>query len=314
MIRVLVYEFASGGGFGEVAPPLSILAEGQAMRDALCGDLAQIPGVAVLAAGQEVPPAAEAVLPEPGEAAAAFLTRIAGLADAVWLVAPESEGVALELARALEATGTRLLGSGSAAIALASSKSLTVARLSAAGLLAVPTWPLQDAPLREFASWVVKPDVGCGCENMRRVSAEMAQRLRETAPASFIAQPWIEGDASSLSLLVTGDQVELLAVNRQHIATGPYGAITLTGISRRTDLPEETRARLAEVAGKAVAQIPGLAGYVGIDVVLTPDGEAVLLEVNARLTSAYVGLSADLGRNIARDILATRFPGLIANG
>lgn len=88
MMRVLVYEFASGGGFGDVAPPPSILAEGRAMRDALCADLAQIPGVAMLAAGQAVLLPAQAVRPEAGEPPAAFLRRVAGNADAVWPLAP----------------------------------------------------------------------------------------------------------------------------------------------------------------------------------------------------------------------------------
>jgi tyramine---L-glutamate ligase len=314
MIRVLVYEFASGGGFGDVAPPPSILAEGRAMRDALTGDLVGIPAVKVLAAGQAVLPPAEALLPDCDEAAADFVRRAAASADAVWLVTPESEGVALELARVVEATGVAMLGSRSGAIELAASKSRTLGRLSAAGLRTVPAWPLHSAPLAEHEEWVVKPDVGCGCENMRRVSSATAQRLREHTPPAMIAQPWIEGEASSLSLLVAGSRVELLAVNRQHIAVGPDGAIALTGISRRGDLPVLTRAALADLATKAIAQIPGLAGYVGIDFVLAADGEAVLLEVNARLTSAYVGLSAYLGRNIARDVLAARLPGQITDG
>ena len=36
----------------------------------------------------------------------------------------------------------------------------------------------------------------------------------------------------------------------------------------------------------------------------TVDGRATVLEVNPRLTSAYVGLSARLGRNLAAEILA----------
>ena len=52
------------------------------------------------------------------------------------------------------------------------------------------------------------------------------------------------------------------------------------------------------------AAIPGLRGFVGVDFVLGVDGRATVLEVNPRLTSAYVGLSARLGRNLAAEILA----------
>ena len=58
----------------------------------------------------------------------------------------------------------------------------------------------------------------------------------------------------------------------------------------------------AGLGGAIAAAIPGLAGYVGVDFVLTPAGP-VVLEVNPRLTSSYCGLSRALGRNVAAEIL-----------
>jgi predicted ATP-grasp superfamily ATP-dependent carboligase len=49
--------------------------------------------------------------------------------------------------------------------------------------------------------------------------------------------------------------------------------------------------------------IPGLRGFVGIDVVWHSRCGPVLIEVNPRVTCAYVGLSAALGRNLASDLL-----------
>ena len=42
----------------------------------------------------------------------------------------------------------------------------------------------------------------------------------------------------------------------------------------------------------------GLRGYVGVDLVLT-DADAVVIEVNPRLTTAYLGVRAALDENIA---------------
>ena len=61
---------------------------------------------------------------------------------------------------------------------------------------------------------------------------------------------------------------------------------------------------MAALARRIAAAIPGLRGFVGVDFVLGIDGRATVLEVNPRLTSAYVGLSARLGRNLAAEILA----------
>jgi predicted ATP-grasp superfamily ATP-dependent carboligase len=52
---------------------------------------------------------------------------------------------------------------------------------------------------------------------------------------------------------------------------------------------------VAEAVGRAV---PGLRGYVGIDLIDTVAG-AVVIEINPRLTTAYVGLRESLSRNPA---------------
>lgn len=313
MITVLVHEFASGGGFGAATPPPSILAEGRAMRDAVCRDLASLPGVRVLAAGTtpaERPPNAVVAVPAAGEAAADFLRRKAAVVDAVWLVAPESAGIALGLAQTVEATGIVSLGCPATAIAVASSKSLTLARLAAAGIATVSTWPLAEAPLADYDAWVIKPDIGCGCEGMRRLPWRAAEHLRRAGDHGhgIVAQPWLAGEAMSLSLLVLRGETELLSVNRQCIAIAADGSLSLTGIELDIEVAPVLRASLRSLARRAVDAIPGLAGFVGIDFILAPDGRAIVLEVNARLTSAYVGLSRRIGRNLAAEVLRACLP------
>jgi predicted ATP-grasp superfamily ATP-dependent carboligase len=308
MITVLVYEFASGGGFGALPAPPSILAEGRAMRDAACVDLAALPGIAVIAAAGNAgdhPAAGNVLMPGRDESSADFLRRAAAVVDAVWLIAPESDGVAFALTRVLEQTGRIPLGCRSDAVGVASVKSRTLAHLAATGLATVPTWPLAQAPLPLYDDWVLKPDVGCGCEATFRLPRTAAQARRAAVgdTSGVIAQPWLAGEAMSLSLLVAGGQAELLAVNRQHIAVAADGALSLSGIDRDIEVDPPYRATLKTLATCAASAIPGLAGFVGIDFVRAPDGRAIVLEVNARLTSAYVGMSRLLDRNLADDAL-----------
>ncbi len=302
-MRVLVHEYASGSG---AALPPSIVAEGCAMRDALCADLAAVAGLALLVSAAPdlpPPPCGERVTPRAGERDTDFLLRAARRADAVWLVAPESAGIALAHVRALEQAGIAVLGCTGEAVALASSKSRTLARLADAGIATVPTWPLAQAPLERHRAWAVKPDRGCGCEAAYRLTAAQAEALhRDEASEERIAQPWLPGLAMSLSLRVAGSEAELLSINRQHIAVAADGALSLQGLRQGLELPPQADA--AALARRIVRAIPGLRGFVGVDFVLGVDGRAAVLEVNPRLTGAYVGLSARLGRNLAAEILA----------
>ena len=60
---------------------------------------------------------------------------------------------------------------------------------------------------------------------------------------------------------------------------------------------------LAPVAARIAKAFPGLWGYVGIDLIDSPAGPLVL-EINPRLTTSYVGLAAAIGGNPAGMVLA----------
>jgi predicted ATP-grasp superfamily ATP-dependent carboligase len=71
-------------------------------------------------------------------------------------------------------------------------------------------------------------------------------------------------------------------------------------------VPESLAARIVRLARQAIECVPGLLGYVGIDVTI---GEAVdgsrdfAIEINARLTTSYVGLRAVAEDNLAEVML-----------
>jgi predicted ATP-grasp superfamily ATP-dependent carboligase len=156
------------------------------------------------------------------------------------------------------------------------------------------------------ARWVVKPDDGAGACNTRvhrTLTAAIADCRRRAARGEQARlEIWEDGDAQSLSLLCSATDVEVLSRNRQRIEIADDGAVRYRGVdidigSSRDDA---AFARLARDVGRA---IPGLAGYVGVDLVIRRDGVPVVIEVNPRVTSAYVGLSAALQRNLAHDVL-----------
>jgi len=103
-----------------------------------------------------------------------------------------------------------------------------------------------------------------------------------------------EGTAASVSLIGDGDRAIALTVNSQSIA--PSDTLSYTG--GRTPLAHAFVEQAVGAAVAASAALRGLRGYFGVDLVLTASG-AVVIEVNPRLTTAYLGVRAAVDENIA---------------
>lgn len=309
MTRVFVYEYLSGGGLvdGDPAASATLMPLGQAMRDAMARDLLRARlgpvTVATCAAAGPVPAGTQAACAAPGEAPEVFVARQAARHDLVWAVAPESDGL---LAAMQAAVGrSRWLGCDAAAIALASSKGATLARLRAHGI-ATPH-DLAD----EASRWVVKPDDGAGAVATQvwasRGAAAADARRRENVGAAAWLEPWVDGEPMSLSLLARAGHAELLSVNRQRIAVDDDGRVRYDGVDLDCVAPgDPRRSTLATLAGRVAAAIPGLSGFAGVDFVWHATRGPVAIEVNPRTTCAFVGLSERLGRCLAADIVAAR--------
>jgi predicted ATP-grasp superfamily ATP-dependent carboligase len=111
-------------------------------------------------------------------------------------------------------------------------------------------------------------------------------------------QRYVGGVAASVSLLSDGRRAVALTVNGQSLALPSFayrGGVTPLG--------HPAAGRAAAAAERACEAIPGLKGYVGVDVALS-DREAVVIEVNPRLTTAYLGVRAATDENVAGLALA----------
>lgn len=308
--RILVLEFISAGGLADSDAAdderAALLDQGRAMRDALLQDLLTIDGlqVACAVAAGDVSLEGSSVLAErlaEGETPEAFLCRRQAVHEAVWVVAPETDGILATLRVAVGAS--QWVGCTLEAIRLTSSKSATRHRLRAAGLR-VPDEA--DGARDNTGPWVVKPDDGAGTVASRRHPTLAAARAdvaaRGTAQGPTTIERWVDGTPMSLSLLVMGDRAELLAVNRQQVSIAADGMLGYEGVM--FDRPGPAGPSLERLATQLATAIPGLSGYVGVDLVIDSAGRATIIEVNPRLTCAYIGLSARLGRPLAAEILA----------
>jgi tyramine---L-glutamate ligase len=307
--RVFLFEFLSGGGVIDDDPSAgtALLPQGIAMRDAITADLLDSGDCDLTVAtfdGASAPPqGALAVAAQRGEDSLAFVVRLARRHDAVWVVAPESGGVLAAFERGLR-RAARWIGCDAAAIALASSKAATVERLHAQGVRTPLAAALAGAGR---ARWVVKPDDGAGAIDTRvHATLDAAQRdaAQRRGKAPPWVEPWVEGAALSLSLLCRLAGAELLSVNRQRIGVDAGGTVSYQGVE--IDVLARGDARwpaLAALARRVAEALPGLRGFVGVDVVWHDALGPVAIEVNPRATCAYVGLSQRLQRNLAAEVL-----------
>lgn len=299
-MRVFVFEFVTGGGCAGERMLASLMAEGDMMLTAVVRDFVAIDGVEVILCRDR----RLDMLPFPVEVEwvsdnwqDAWM-RCLEIADAVLPIAPETDGVLEFLCRAVEASGKLLLNSGADAVALTASKFATIEHLAAQGIPVVPSWRADSPPPLNSNNLVLKPDVGVGCLDIHLVAGTRALGdflALQPNVADWLVQPYVEGKAASLSLMVGNGCVLLLGVNLQRVAQVDDGFLLLGCIvngltAARTDL--------IALAQRLYHAIPGLWGYVGVDFVMTERGPLVL-EVNPRLTTSYVGLSQSTGHNIA---------------
>lgn len=304
-MRILVFEFASGGGFARADLNPELVAEGQMMLRAVVADLAELPDVELAVTCDHRLQIADlpcqtmylkSELPWT-DALAEVLPRF----DAVWPIAPETDHILEQVTAVILDAGCLLLNSRPEAVRVTGSKKETHRRLQRFGVPTVPTFEPSPALFRDFDTIVIKPDDGVGCIGSRicQGPADLVQALAEQHAARLIAQPYVEGISMSLSLLCRDGKARMLSCNRQRVAVINDSFRLLGCVANERP---GRKVMTQEVIDSMALAIPGLWGHVGVDLILGREGPQVL-EVNPRLTLSYVGLKRALGVNPAALVL-----------
>jgi len=116
-----------------------------------------------------------------------------------------------------------------------------------------------------------------------------------------IAQEFIHGIDASVNLIATGGAAIPLTLNWQFIRLSPP-SLESSYLGGLIPLEHDLQDQAFEASNRAVEAIPGLIGYVGVDMVLAEDGPYVL-EINPRLTTSYIGARRVLKLNLAQAIV-----------
>jgi hypothetical protein len=295
-MRVFVYEYltATGTGRDPAAAEHGMFLEGRAMRDAVAADFARIDGVEVVTL--------DAADDEP----AAF-RRLAREVDSALLIAPEFDRILERRAVWAEDAKCPLLGPSSTHVILTASKSWLAEHWRLIGV-PTPATSTREPTACEAFPVVWKPDDGCGStatflvrDRFELASAKARREAEYAGP--MILQEFVPGRAASVALLIGAAGTFPLAPCFQHLSDD--GRFQYLG--GELPIPPDLAGRAQELAFRAVECLPGLRGYVGVDLVLgdAADGSKdYAIEINPRLTTSYVGLRQLAGFNIAEALLA----------
>jgi len=325
-MKILVFEYITGGGFNKQELPDSLASEGRLMLQALLDNLHSCAGnrndiaVSVMldsrVNGSINTTGFDTVIIKPEQNSHEEFTRLVQLCDAVWPIAPEFDGILQTLCQMVESLGKKLLTSPAGAVAVTGNKYKTYQHLKQHHIATVPTqmftgemWDdqylAQDLmgissanPNCKAAQWLVKPVDGAGCADSYLLADRNDFEQMHSRKGQYIIQPHIQGKKTSLSCLFKEGVGWLLCVNLQQfeIINQQY---QLSKIIVNHDSNLSVYQALVEKIARA---LPELWGYVGIDLIETQE-QVLVLEINPRLTTSFVGIDAALGLNVAENVL-----------
>jgi predicted ATP-grasp superfamily ATP-dependent carboligase len=311
MLRVFVYEFLSGGGcwsLGEEPPSGSLLAEGQAMRDALASDFAALPDVAGIHLLHDV----RLPLPEISKQQVhavhsasdeqRLFRELAELADATIIIAPESSGLLLQRVLLAGQVQARLISPGWELVRLATDKTQAADYFTRKGI-PVPNGIYFQNKLPPSADLifpaVLKPNDGAGSAQVQRINNPAELSLVDLRLAdSWRLEQFQPGIPASVSLLAGPNDIVPLQPCAQHLSID--GRFTYLGGS--TPLPPHLARRAKQLALNTASVLAQPRGYLGIDMVLGSaenGADDFVIEINPRLTTSYIGLRRACEQNLA---------------
>ncbi|AEG00674.1 ATP-grasp domain-containing protein [Methylomonas methanica] len=308
-MKILVFEYITGGGFAGQVLPVSLLAEGRMMLQALLDDLKFLPNLPALlplddrCLNVSLPRGTEVVPVAQTDDIKHILTDLISRAGLIWLIAPESAGVLTGLAQLAGAQQKILLLSQPETLAICANKLSTYHCLLANGIPAVETLSLRGLHEAPFSACVIKPIDGVGCEgsliveNPTHYPAAIAKLMNHE---SLLVQPLLAGQVLSLSCLFKQGRGWLLCCNQQQVEVR-QNRFSLQACLVNAGYPQLTLYQ--ELVDSVAAAMPGLWGYIGIDIIDTPDRGPLILEINPRLTTSYVGIRQATGINVVEQVL-----------
>jgi len=239
--------------------------------------------------------------------------------DCAIVIAPELDGLLPGITQAMREQGCRIIAPENPFILCASDKWETYQAWLSRKQITAPTqlasqWleysdNLDSHPF-ESQGWVLKRRLTAGSTDMQRFASklELSKHLSCIQNLeNWIVQPWLRGKPASLAVVgasdATSNSLQVLGPTEQL-----FDSSTFSYIGGQGPLDSDPT-RLEAFARNLLDAIPGKhAGWVGIDFLIQSDDLWIPLEINARMTSSYLGYRKRYGQNLANAILGVPLP------
>ena len=266
------------------------------MRDAVVKDFKRIPGTNVFAFPDEAAPVAQESFDE-----------MCKVSDWTIIIAPAFDDCFGHYAESVQRAGGHLLGPSLDAIRLTSDKFELFNHWRRHNIPTPATTDREPTACEAFPV-VWKPRDGAGSTmtfllaSPHDVVSAHAKIAAENHCGPMILQEFIPGQAASIAFLCgPASNIPLLPASQLLSNDGRFSYL-----GGEIPLSPDLARRAVRLGQRAVDCVPGLKGFIGVDLVLgqAEDGtQDYAIEINPRLTTSYVGLRRLAEFNLAEAML-----------
>ncbi|WP_291173176.1 ATP-grasp domain-containing protein [Gimesia sp.] len=323
-MNIFVSEYLCSGACELSDTEAGIFREGTAMLEAVISDLLALPHMRVITSLQQnvelkLPLLEQAIRAErlqifrvdtPEQEREIFKTACLA-SDCVLIIAPEFEELLSRRTQQALDYGAVVSGPDLTTIQLTADKWRLFEMMQEHSLPTIPTRLLSAELLRSAITFpcLIKHRFGAGGLGLEAFENEKQLRNRwnllSSAEGQYLFQPFLQGKPLSTVALIRPGERDYFPVGEQQISWDQ--GFAYQGGSIPADIDQSMLPSIYNLLDRVCDLLPGLAGYVGFDILLPDDSphEPLLVEINPRLTTSYTGY-----RRLTQDNLAERMMNL----
>jgi len=305
-MKILVFEYITGGGFNKRSLPEALAEEGRLMLSGLLDCFLQIQDIELMImldwrfSSLVNTTGLDTFYVTPEYDTLDEFVRLASQCDAVWPLAPEFDSILQDLCQQVESLNKILLTSPANAVLMTGNKYETFQQLTHYKIATIDT-RIFERNCYLPGEWMLKPIDGAGCNDsyLLRGRQDFASLSKQKSEKQrYIIQPHVQGEKTSLSCLFLQGRGWLQCVNLQkfELIANQYHLVEIV-VNYSSDLT-----RYHGLVTDIAKAFPNLWGYAGIDLIETSEAIKVL-EINPRLTTSFVGIQDALGINTCQCVL-----------
>ena len=298
MLKILIYEYITGGGLINEDLSSNLLNEAKLMVSELYKDLKELKHISfkfLLDERLEIPARSSSILIKKRNFNDMYNLQILKEFDLILPILPEKDLILYNYIKFLEKEKIKKVISDGKTIFSLSDKLSFYQLLRKYNLDVIPTYDIKETKLiNKLKKIIVKDRYGVGCSYVKFYNKPQEVKF-SLYNNDYVVQPYIHGEPYSISAFFTFNDFYLLTVNKQYIKFTKNNFVKLKKILVNDKGISDPKVYYLLSRIKSI--LPNLYGYVGNDILVV--GETLhVVEINPRLTTSYIGLNRTLNINL----------------